>query len=99
MSIDLDQLVTHDSTDGCVVCRAQEVASQTVVPAVTAWEDSYSLPRFAVALHGAAQLLGAMMARGVSREAIDRTLSRLLDDLEQQIAEDSAMGGPPQGTA
>jgi hypothetical protein len=64
-----------------------------------AWEESAGLPRFSVALHGAAGLLGSMLSRGVSREAIERALSTLLDEWERQIAEDNAMGGPPQGNA
>ena len=99
MKIDLEELVTHDSTEDCIVCHAQEISSQTVVPAVMAWEDAAGLPRFSVALHSAAGLLGAMLARGVPRADLERTLSGLLDDIERQIAEDDAMGGPPQGTA
>jgi len=40
-----------------------------------------------------------MIEDGVSREDIERALSRLLDEIEEQITEDRAMGGPPQGTA
>ena len=99
MKIEVEELVTHDSTDNCIVCHAQEISSQTVVPAVMAWEDAAGLPRFSVALHSAAGLLGAMLVRGVLRADLERTLSGLLDDIERQIAEDDAMGGPPQGTA
>ena len=99
MGIDLDELVMHDSTEKCIVCHAQDISSQIVVPAVMAWEDAAGLPRFSVALHGAAGLLGAMLARGVPRVDLERILSALLDDIERQIAEDEAMGGPPQGTA
>jgi hypothetical protein len=99
MAIDLDELVTHDATERCIVCHAQDISSQTVLPAVMAWEDAAGLPRFSVALHAAAGLLGAMLARGVPRIDVDKTLSDLLDDIERQIAEDEAMGGPPQGTA
>ena len=49
-----------------------------------AWEDAAGLPRFSVALHGAAGLLGAMLARGVPRVDLARTLSALLDDIERQ---------------
>jgi hypothetical protein len=35
----------------------------------------------------------------VPRDDVEAALSRLLDDIEQQVAEDKAMGGPPQGTA
>jgi hypothetical protein len=40
-----------------------------------------------------------MMDDGVPREAIDDALRQLLDEIEQGLAEDKAMGGPPQGTA
>ena len=99
MGIDIDELVAHDSTEECLVCHAQDISSQTVVPAVMAWEGAAGLRRFSVALHGAAGLLGAMLARGVPRVDLERTVSALLDDIERQIAEDEAMGGPPQGTA
>jgi len=36
---------------------------------------------------------------GVPRDDVEAALSRLLDDIEQQIAEDEVMGGPPQGRA
>jgi hypothetical protein len=35
----------------------------------------------------------------VLRDDVEAALSRLLDDYEQQIAEDKVMGGPTQGTA
>jgi len=40
-----------------------------------------------------------MLAEGVSREDIESALSRLLDELEEQLTENQAMAGPPQGTA
>ncbi len=99
MATDLDELVTHDSTEQCVVCHAQDIVAQIVVPAVSAWETAAGLPRFAIALHAAAGLLAGMLADGISRDALDKTVSDLLDDMERQLAEDRAMGGPPQGTA
>src|SRR5262245_58377057 len=99
MIVDLKALTTHDSTDQCIVCRSQDVAMQVLAPAVEAWEASHGLPRFAVALHGAAELLGKLLQGGVSRDDLDATLASLLDDIEAQLAEDAAMGGPPQGTA
>jgi SOS response regulatory protein OraA/RecX len=69
------------------------------VPAAAAWETRNELPRYAVALHGSAGLLGAMMEDGVPRDEIEHALRQLLDEIEQQLAEDTAMGGPPQGTA
>ncbi len=70
-----------------------------LLPAAAAWEQNNDLPEFSVALHGAAELLGAMLQSGVSREDVDEALTQALDDIEQRINEDRAMGGPPQGTA
>ena len=56
-------------------------------------------PRFSIALHGAAELLGVMLLEGVERSDIDSALGRLLDDIEARIAEDQVMGGPPKGNA
>ena len=70
-----------------------------LLPGAAAWEAHNELPRFSVALHGAAGLLGIMLEEGVSREDIDSAIGELLDEIEQRIAEDEAMGGPPQGTA
>ena len=99
MSVDFDQIVTHDSTDECVACRAQDIVMQALLPAAAAWESTAQLPRFAVALHGAAGLLGIMLEEGVPRKDIEEALSGLLDEIDRQIAEDQTMGGPPQGTA
>ncbi len=59
----------------------------------------HELPRFSLALHGAAGLLGAMLEEGIPRDDIEAALSRALDDSEQQIEEDKTMGGPPMGSA
>ncbi len=99
MTIDLEQIVTHDSTDECVACRAQDVVMRALLPAAAAWETTAGLLRFSVALHGAAGLLGTMLDAGVPRQDIERALSGLLQEIESQIAEDRMMGGPPQGTA
>lgn len=40
-----------------------------------------------------------MLEEGIPRDEIEAALSRVLDDIEQQIAEDKAMGGPPMGSA
>jgi hypothetical protein len=40
-----------------------------------------------------------MLVQGVRRNDIEAALGKLLDEIEQQIAEDKVMGGPPQGTA
>lgn len=99
MNIDLEQLIQHDMSDDCPVCRAQDMVMTVLLPAAAAWEISGELPRFSVALHGAAELLGALLEEGCPREEIEAALSRLLDDIESRIAEDVTMGGPPQGTA
>jgi hypothetical protein len=46
---------------------------------------SEELPRFSVALYGAAQLRSAMLEEGVAREAIEVALSKLRDGIEQGI--------------
>jgi hypothetical protein len=99
MAIRLEEVVTHDSTEDCVACRARDFVAQIVVPAAEAWETSTDLPRFSIALHGAAGLLGSMLAEGVAREDIESALSRLLDEIEEQLTEDRTLGGSPQGTA
>jgi hypothetical protein len=99
MALSLAELFTHDSTEDCIACRARDFVAQIVVPAAEAWETSTDLPRFSIALHGAAGLLGSMLEEGVSRENIESALSRLLDELGEQLTENRAMGGPPQGTA
>lgn len=99
MANGLEVIVTHDSTEDCVACRAQSVVMQALLPAAAAWEATAELPQYSIALHGAAGLLGSMLEGGVPREEIDDALSGLLDQIEQQIAEDRTMGGPPQGTA
>lgn len=98
MPIDIKAIVTHDSTDNCVACRAQDIAAQVLVPAAEAWESSHGLPRYSVALHGAAELLGRLLQGGVEREDLDHALTTLLDDIEAQLSEDASIG-PTQGTA
>ncbi len=99
MTVDLAPLLDHDLSDECPVCRAQDIIRIALLPAAAAWELNNDLPRFSVALHGAAELLGAMLKEGVERSDIETALGRLLDDIEQRIAEDQVMGGPPQGSA
>ncbi len=96
---DLTSLLDHDLSDDCPICRAQDVIQIALLPAAAAWELNNELPRFSVALHGAAELLGAMLLEGVERSDIDAALARLLDDIEARIAEDQVMGGPPKGSA
>ena len=99
MKIDLEALTEHDMGDDCPVCRAQDIVDAVLLPAAAAWEQRNGLPRLSLALHGAAGLLGALLEEGLPRDEIERTLSDLLDEIEQQILEDMTMGGPPQGTA
>ena len=99
MRVGLKELIDHDLSDDCPVCRAHDVVEMVLVPAAAAWELKDELPRFSVALHGAAGLLGAMLEEGVPRHEIESVLGELLDDIERQIAEDQALGGPPQGNA
>lgn len=99
MRTNLDELVHHDASEECPVCRAQELVNTALLPAAAAWEANGELPRFSIALHGAAELLGVMLAEGVQRDDIEKALGELLDEIEQQIAEDKLMGGPPQGSA
>ncbi len=99
MAFDLDALTDHDASEDCPVCRAQQVVEGALVPAASSWEVHHELPRFSLALHGAAGLLGAMLEEGIPRDDIEAALSRALDDIEQRIEEDKTMGGPPVGTA
>ncbi len=99
MRIDYDSIVTHDGGDDCAACRAQDITAFALLPAVQAWEQVNQLPPHALALHGAAGLLGTMLADGADRTELERALGALLDDIEAQISEDLAFGGPPQGSA
>ncbi len=99
MPIDLNTLIEHDASDDCPVCRAQNLIDLALLPAAAAWELRSELPRMSIALHGAAGLLSAFSEDGVPRDDVEAALSRLLDDIEHQTAEDKAMGGPPQGRA
>jgi hypothetical protein len=99
MAVDLPQLTQHDMTDECPICHAQQVVRGALIPAAVAWEVSEELPRFSVALHGAAELLGVRLEEGIAREQIEAALATLLDDIERGTHEDKAMGGPPQGRA
>ena len=99
MLTNLAALVDHTGDDDCMACRAQDVAASFLVPATLAWEAAQNLPRFSLAIHGAAGLLGVMLEEGIDRHEIESALMQALDEVEQQIAEDRAMGGPPQGSA
>ena len=99
MSVNFEELTHHDNSDDCPVCIAQEIVARALIPAAAAWELNDDLPRFSVALHGAAGLLGVMLEEGLSREDIEAALSTVLDDIESQITEHAALGGPTQGSA
>ena len=99
MHPELEAIINHDMSEDCPVCRSQEIVQIALLPAAAAWEMSNELPHYALALHGAAGLLGALLEEGVSRDDVDQAVTALLDDIEQQIAEDKALGGPPQGSA
>ncbi len=55
MTIDLAPFLDHDLSDDCPVCRAQEIIQVALLPAAAAWELNNELPRFSIALHGAAE--------------------------------------------
>ncbi len=99
MRPDLETMLEHEYDDECPVCRTQDVVEWALIPAASAWEVANGLPRFAIALHGAAGLLGALLREGMPRKELDTALSGLLDEMEQHIAEEGAIGGPPQGNA
>ena len=99
MKNDLEKLITHEYSDDCMVCRAQDVVAFSLVPAAAAWETANELPQYSVALNGAAQLLAAMIADGLSRNDVEEALKTLLDDLEVQIKEEGVFGGPTEGNA
>ena len=99
MNNDLEKLITHEYSDDCMVCRAQDVVAFSLVPAAAAWETANELPQYSVALNGAAQLLAAMIADGLPRNDVEEALKTLLDDLETQIKEEGVFGGPTQGNA
>ncbi len=99
MTINLDRIVEHDFTDDCAACRAQEIAELAIVPAAAGLEAHHGLPQYSLALFGAAALLGVLLEEGVERGEIEATLGRVLDEIEQHIAEDKLMGGPTQGSA
>lgn len=97
--MDFSNIVNHTGEDECPACSAQSITASFLIPAVAAWEQTHELPRFALAAHGAAGLLGAMLEEGVDRADVDSVITQLLDDIERQIEEDRILGGPPQGNA
>ncbi len=99
MNFILDEIAQHSINEDCPVCRAQEIIERALLPATAAWESNESLPRFSIALHGAAALLGVMLKEGRSRQDIESALSTVLDEFERQVIENGALGGPTQGSA
>jgi len=99
MKIDLNELLEHDDTEDCPVCRTQSFVQGVLIPAAAAWELNNDLPRYSLALHDAAGLLGAMLEEGVPRVDVESALGKILDDIEMQIAENKTLGGPTQGSA
>ncbi len=99
MSVRFDELTHHNDSDDCPVCGAQEIVARALIPAAAAWESNDELPRFSIALHGAAGLLGVMLAEGLPRDDIEAALSTVLDEIESQINENGVLGGPTQGSA
>jgi len=99
MALSLEELFAHDGTEDCIACRARDFVAQIVVPAAEAWETSTDLPGFQSPFTGPPDCWEGILEAGVSREDIERALSRLLDELEEQLTENQAMGGRPQGTA
>ena len=85
--IDIDELVSHDDGEDCVVCLSSDISASVVVPAVLTWEEVHDLPRGALALHSAAGLLAAMIEAGVPRHQVEAGLFALLDEFEQIKAE------------
>jgi hypothetical protein len=99
MSSTFDDIITHDASDECLACRAQDIVNASLVPAVAAWEDAYQMPRNSLAVHGAASLMAFMIQSGVARKEIESAVAKIVDDYELQIAEEGLLGGPHQGTA
>ena len=99
MNPTFEKIITHDESDDCPVCRAQEIVNFSLVPAVAAWEEAHQMPRHSIAVHGAASLMALMIQNGVAREDIEKAVAHILDDYEMQMAEEGLLGGPHQGTA
>ena len=68
MISELEAIVTHDATEECVACRIQQLVQMALIPVAAAWEAAAELPRFSIALRGAAGLLGNMLADGIPRQ-------------------------------
>ncbi len=78
MAFDLDELTDHDASEDCPICRAQQVVAGALVPAAASWELHHELPRFSLALHGAAiRLVFAIWANTFARPRAHETLPAL----------------------
>jgi hypothetical protein len=99
MNPTFEKIITHDDSDDCPVCRAQDIVNFSLVPAVAAWEEAHQMPRHSLAVHRAASLMAFMIRSGVVREDIEEAVAHILDDYEMQMAEEGLLGGPHQGTA
>ena len=99
MKNEFKKLMQHDMSDDCPICHAEDLVTTTLIPAAASWEIANDLPQFSLALHGAAGLLSAMIEEGYKRDQIELALKELLDDFEGSIATNTAMAGPPQGSA
>ncbi|MEE2955663.1 MAG: hypothetical protein VX780_05985 [Pseudomonadota bacterium] len=99
MTKNFKKLMQHDMSDDCPICHAEDLVTTTLIPAVAAWEIANDFPQFSLALHGAAGLLSAMIEEGYKRDEIEVALKKLLDEFEVSIANNTAMAGPPQGSA
>lgn len=97
--MDFSEIITHTGDDDCAACEAQSITTSFLMPAAAAWEMTHELPRFSLAIHGAAGLLGVMLEEGIARREVEAALSQLLDEIEQRIEEDRILGGPTQGSA
>ena len=53
MKFNLEELVQHDGSDACPICRTQDIVDRILVPAAAVWEQQNDLPMFSMALHGA----------------------------------------------
>ncbi len=98
-ALDLISLLDHNLGGDCPVYRAQGAIQIALLPAAAVWKLNDELPRFTVALHGAAEHLGAMLPESVERSDIEAALTRLLDDVDARIAEDQVIGASPKGSA
>jgi hypothetical protein len=99
MNPTFEKIITHDDSDDCPVCRAQDIVAFSLVPAVAAWEEAHQMPRHSLSVHGAASLMAFMIQNGVARKDIEEAVAHILDEYEMQIAEEGLLGGPHQGTA